>query len=46
MFLIRRRQRQGFRSSENQGVYFLNDCFQNDSNAVFGVFLQRLQLLF
>jgi len=36
--LIRKRQRQGFRSFENQGIRRLtDDCFQNESNAVFGV---------
>jgi hypothetical protein len=42
--LIRRCQDKALsEADENQGVYSaLDDCFLNESNAVFGVFLQRL----
>ena len=44
--LIRKRQRQGFRPDryrdEIKEFTLVNDCFKNESNAVFGVFLLRL----
>jgi len=33
-----------FEVLKNREFAFANDCFQNESNAVFGVFLQRLSL--
>jgi hypothetical protein len=36
-FLERKIQRQGIRSFEDQDFTYVNDCFQNENNEVFGV---------